>query len=94
MLIYGIRIRMYVNKCVFDTAGKHHDDLKKSTMDKTLETKLKTGMNTYARLVMTKESSPMMKTHTGNTSMVGDRVQKRWLSYGLTKWFESALFDL
>jgi hypothetical protein len=41
-----------------------------------------------------------MNTHTGNTSslrcrrLVGDRVQRRWLSYGLTQWFESALFDL
>ena len=35
-------------------------------MDKTLESTLKAGMNTYCRLVMTKESSPMMKTHTGN----------------------------
>jgi hypothetical protein len=26
--------------------------------------------------------------------LVGDRVQKRWLSYGLTQWFESVLFDL
>jgi hypothetical protein len=28
------------------TAGKQHDDLKKNTMDKTLENTLKTGMNT------------------------------------------------
>jgi hypothetical protein len=40
------------------TPGKQHDTLKKSTMDKTLEITLKTGMNTYCRLVMTKESSP------------------------------------
>ena len=53
---------------VFTTDGKQHDDLKKSTMDKTLENIFKTGMNTYYRLVMTKESSPMMKTHTGNAS--------------------------
>jgi hypothetical protein len=30
-------------------------------MDKTLENTLKVGMNTYCRLVMTKESSPMMR---------------------------------
>ncbi len=30
---------------VFTTAGKQHDDLKKRTMDKTLERTLKTGMN-------------------------------------------------
>jgi hypothetical protein len=29
-------------------------------MDKTLENTLKVGMNTYCRLVMTKESSSMM----------------------------------
>jgi len=39
-------------------------------MDKTLENTLKVGMNTYYRLVMTKESSLMMKTHTGNTSHI------------------------
>jgi hypothetical protein len=31
---------------VFTTTGKQHDDLKKNTMDKTLEITLKTGMNT------------------------------------------------
>jgi hypothetical protein len=31
---------------VFTTTGKHHDSLKKNTMDKTLENTLKTGMNT------------------------------------------------
>jgi hypothetical protein len=31
---------------VFTAAGKHHDALKKNTMDKTLESTLKTGMNT------------------------------------------------
>jgi hypothetical protein len=30
-------------------------------MDKTLENTLRAGMNTYCRLVMTKESSPMMR---------------------------------
>ena len=53
---------------VFTAAGKQHDALKKSTMDKTLENTLKAGMNAYCRLVMTKESSPMIKTHTGNAS--------------------------
>jgi hypothetical protein len=53
---------------VFTAGGKQHDDLKKRTMDKTLESTLKSGMNTNYRLVMTKESSPMMKTHTGNGS--------------------------
>jgi hypothetical protein len=43
---------------VFTAAGKQHDALKKSTMDKTLESTLKAGMNAYYRLVMTKESSP------------------------------------
>ena len=46
--------------------GKQYDTLKKSTMNKTLENTFKVGMNTYCRLVMTKESLPMMKTHTGN----------------------------
>jgi hypothetical protein len=31
---------------VFTTTGKQYDDLKKNTMDKTLENTLKTGMNT------------------------------------------------
>jgi hypothetical protein len=31
---------------VFTAAGKQHDALKKSTMDKTLEITLKSGMNT------------------------------------------------
>jgi hypothetical protein len=31
---------------VFTTTGKQNDDLKKMTMDKTLEVTLKTGMNT------------------------------------------------
>ena len=31
---------------VFTAAGKQHDALKKSTMDKTLESTLKAGMNT------------------------------------------------
>jgi hypothetical protein len=31
---------------VFTAAGKQHDDLKKWTMDKTLESILKAGMNT------------------------------------------------
>ena len=31
---------------VFTAGGKQHDDLKKSTMDQTLEITLKTGMNT------------------------------------------------
>jgi len=33
-------------KRIFTSAGKQHDDLKKRTMDKTLEKTLKTGMNT------------------------------------------------
>ena len=33
-------------KRVFTAAGKQHDALKKSTMDKTLESTLKAGMNT------------------------------------------------
>ena len=31
---------------VFTTAGKEHDDLKKKTMDKTLESSRKAGLNT------------------------------------------------
>jgi hypothetical protein len=31
---------------VFTVVGKQHDDLKKNTMDKTLENTLKAGMNT------------------------------------------------
>jgi hypothetical protein len=59
-------------------AGKRHDVFKKSTMDKTLENTLKTGMNTYCRLVMTKESSPMMR-HIQETQVVysGEEVGKR-----------------
>jgi hypothetical protein len=46
---------------VFFSAGKQHDALKKSTMDKTLESTLKTPSSS--------ESSPMMMmTHTGNAS--------------------------
>jgi hypothetical protein len=40
-------------------------------MDKKLEITLKTGMNTYWRLVMTKESSPMMRY-----------IQETQVSYG------------
>ena len=54
---------------VFTAAGKQHDDLKKSTMDKTLESTLKAGMNTKLPTCDDKgESSPMMKAHTGNGS--------------------------
>jgi hypothetical protein len=48
--------------------GKQHDPLKKSTMDKTLESTLKAGMNT--KLPTCDESSQIMKSHTGNTSSV------------------------
>jgi hypothetical protein len=34
------------------------------------------------------------KYPTVGSRLVGDRVQRRWLSYGLTQWFESDLFDL
>jgi len=53
---------------VFFSAGKQHDDLKKSTMDKTLESTLNTSINTMLPTCDTKESSPMMMTHAGNTS--------------------------
>jgi hypothetical protein len=60
-----------MDRVLFSTA-KQDDTLKKRTMDKTLENTLKVSINTtlptLARLVMTKESSPMMMTHTGNTS--------------------------
>jgi hypothetical protein len=64
---------------VFTAAGKQHDDLKKNTMDETLEIALKAGMNT--------------KLPVGRR-LVGDRVKRRWLSYGVSQWLESGLFDL
>jgi hypothetical protein len=56
------------NHYVTTEAGKQHDTLKKNTMDKTLENTLKIGMNTILRLVITKESSPMMKARSENGS--------------------------
>jgi len=56
---------------VFPSAWKQHDDLNKNTMNKTLEITFNpsAGRNQYhIRLVMTKQSSPMVMTHTGNTS--------------------------
>jgi hypothetical protein len=53
---------------VFTAAGKQHDDLKKRTMDKTLEITLKTGMNTKLPTCDDKGVFTMMKTHTGNGS--------------------------
>jgi hypothetical protein len=53
---------------VFTSAAKQHDALKKSTMDKTLESTLNAGMNTKLPTCDDKESSPMMKAHTGNAS--------------------------
>ena len=52
----------------FHGSGKQLDALKKRTMDKTLEITLKVSINTTLRLVMTKESSPMMMTHTEKAS--------------------------
>jgi hypothetical protein len=54
---------------VFTGAGKQHDDaLKKSTMDKTLESTLKAAMNTKLPTCDDKGVFTMMKAHTGNAS--------------------------
>jgi hypothetical protein len=53
---------------VFFAAGKQHDALKKKTMDKTLENTLKASINTMLSTCDDKGVSPMMMTHTGNTS--------------------------
>jgi hypothetical protein len=49
-------------------AGKQHDALKKRTMNKTLESTLKTSINTTFPTCDDKRVFTMMMTHTGNTS--------------------------
>ncbi len=53
---------------VFFSAGKQHDALKKRTMDKTLESTLKTSINTTFPTCDDKGVFTMMITHTGNAS--------------------------
>ena len=70
---------------MLSTPGKQHDGLKRNTMDKTLEITLNVGMNTKLTTFDDKESSQMMKEHkypTVGRRLVGDRGQRRWLSYG------------
>jgi tartrate dehydratase alpha subunit/fumarate hydratase class I-like protein len=53
---------------VFFSTGKQHDDLKKKTMDKTLENTLKSSINTKLPTCDDKGVFTMMMTPTGNTS--------------------------
>jgi hypothetical protein len=53
---------------VFFSAEKQHDALKKSTMDKTLESTLKESINTMLPTCDDKGVFTMMMTHTGNAS--------------------------
>jgi hypothetical protein len=55
---YGISLLEITGYAIIEVRWSvlEHDALKKSTMDKTLEIKLKSGMNAYCRLVMKKES--------------------------------------
>jgi hypothetical protein len=77
---------------VFPPTGKQYDDLKKNTIDKTLENTLKTGMNT--KLPTCHDKGVFTDDEDTYRRLVGDRVQRRWLSYGLTQCFGSTLFDL
>jgi hypothetical protein len=54
---------------VFFSSGKQHDDLKKKTMDKTLEITWKTSINTTLPTCHDKGVFTMMRTHTGNTTL-------------------------
>ncbi len=70
-------------------------------MDKTLENTLKTGMNTKLSTcddkgVFTDDEDTYRKRKllTVGRRLVGDRVQRRWLSHGVSQWLESGLFDL
>jgi hypothetical protein len=70
-------------------------------MDKTLESTLKAGMNTILptcddKGVFTDDEVTYRKRKipTVGRRLVGDRVQRRWLSCGESQWFESGLFDL
>jgi hypothetical protein len=80
---------------VFFSAGKQHDDLKKRTMDKMLENTLKAEINTKLptcddKGVFTDDDDTYRKhkyptlTPTVVRRLVGERVQRRWLSYGTT----------
>jgi hypothetical protein len=69
---------------VFTAAGKQHDALKKSTMNKTLESTLKAGMNTKLptyddKGVFTDDEDTYRKRKqpTVGRTLVGDRVQRR-----------------
>jgi hypothetical protein len=53
---------------VFTSAGKQHDVLKKNTMDKTLESTLKVGINTTFPTCDYKGVFTVIMTHTGNPS--------------------------
>jgi hypothetical protein len=53
---------------VFFSAGKQHDALKKSTMDKNLESTLKASINTILPTCDDKGVFTMIMTHTGNGS--------------------------
>ncbi len=66
-----------------------------------MENTLKAGMNTKLptcddKGVFTDDEDTYRKRKypTVGRRLVGDRVQRRWLSYGVSQWFESGLFDL
>ena len=73
-------------------------------MDKTLENTLKTGINTKlptcdAKGVFTDDDVAYRKRKYPTVAsvgrrLVGQRVWRRWLSYGLSQWLYSGLFDL
>jgi hypothetical protein len=74
------------------SGGKQHDALKKRTMDKTLESTLKAGTNTKLptcddKGVFTDDGAFRKRKYpTVVRRLVGERAQRRWLSYGLTQW--------
>ena len=62
-------------------------------MDKTMENTLKSGINTKFPTCDDKgvftdddDSYRKRKQSTVDSRLVGERVQRRWLSYGLTQW--------
>jgi hypothetical protein len=69
-------------------------------MEKTLESTLKSGMNTKLPTCDDKgvfiddEGTYRKRKKPTVRRLAGDRVQRRWLSYWLTQWLESGLFDL
>jgi hypothetical protein len=82
---------------IFFSAGKQHDSLKKRNIvrDKTLESTVKAGINTKLptcddKGVFTDDDGtyrPLKrKCPTVVRRLVGQRVQRRWLSYGLIQW--------